>query len=145
MGLLDATLHTIDYVYSASFTLFSVICALGCAVSIRPRDRALYPLLVLLASGNIKWSIATSVKSLEIVQAIISMQYWAPICPTLADDPYWLNLSHVRGRASFPGSLMLTYDRLSSWQGRWELIGSQMSRSMSKQRPHMHPKTSESD
>ncbi|KAH8654921.1 hypothetical protein BGZ61DRAFT_467197 [Ilyonectria robusta] len=95
VGLLDATLHTPDYVYSASFTLFSVICALGCAISIRPRDRALYPVLVSLAAGNIKWSIAASVKSLEIIQAIINMQYWAPICPRQSDDPYWLNLSHA--------------------------------------------------
>ncbi|KAK7432959.1 hypothetical protein QQZ08_000430 [Neonectria magnoliae] len=95
VGLLDATLHTPNFVYSASFTLFSVICALGCAVSIRPRDQVLYPVLLSLANGNVKWCIAASVKSLETIQAIINMQYWAPLCPRQADDPYWLNLSHA--------------------------------------------------
>ncbi|KAF4342834.1 fungal transcriptional regulatory [Fusarium beomiforme] len=95
IGLLDATLHTREYVYGCSFTLFSVICALGCAVSARPRDRAIYPVLSSLASGNIKWCIAASVKSLSTVQAIITFQYWAPLAPRQAEDPYWLSLSHA--------------------------------------------------
>lgn len=96
VGLLDPVLHTPEYVYSASFTLFSVVCALGCAVSVRPRDRVLYPALLSLAEGSMKWSIAVSVKSLETIQAIINMQYWAPICQRQSDDPCWLHLSHVR-------------------------------------------------
>ncbi|KAF4458076.1 Protein priB [Fusarium austroafricanum] len=95
IGLLDATLHTREYVYTNSFTLFSVICALGCAVSARPRDRAIYPVLSSLASGNIKWSIAASVRSLATIQAIINMQYWAPVAPRQAEDPYWLSISHA--------------------------------------------------
>ncbi|KAG4276092.1 hypothetical protein FPRO04_07816 [Fusarium proliferatum] len=95
IGLLDATLHTREYVYGCSFTLFSVICALGCAVSARPRDRAIYPVLSSLASGNIRWCIAASVKSLSTVQAIIAYQYWAPLSARQADDPYWLTLSHA--------------------------------------------------
>lgn len=95
VGLLDETLHTPEYVYSASFTLFSVICALGCAVSLNPRDRALYPVLLSLATGNISWCVAASVRSLEIIQAIINMQFWAPISPRQSDDPYWLYLVHV--------------------------------------------------
>ncbi|KAK7737997.1 hypothetical protein SLS63_002330 [Diaporthe eres] len=95
VGLLDETLHTPEYVYSASFTLFSVICALGCAVSLNPRDRALYPVLLSLATGNISWCVAASVRSLEIIQAIINMQFWAPISPRQSDDPYWLYLVHA--------------------------------------------------
>ncbi|KAF5653619.1 hypothetical protein F25303_2163 [Fusarium sp. NRRL 25303] len=95
IGLLDATLHTREYVYGCSFTLFSVICALGCAVSARPRDRAIYPVLSSLASGNIRWCIAASVKSLSTIQAIIAYQYWAPLSARQADDPYWLTLSHA--------------------------------------------------
>ncbi|KAL9573124.1 hypothetical protein ACKAV7_002809 [Fusarium commune] len=95
IGLLDATLHTREYVYGCSFTLFSVICALGCAVSARPRDRAIYPVLSSLASGNIRWCIAASVKSLSTIQAIIAFQYWAPLAARQADDPYWLTLSHA--------------------------------------------------
>ncbi|KAG5766169.1 hypothetical protein H9Q72_005787 [Fusarium xylarioides] len=95
IGLLGATLHTREYVYGCSFTLFSVICALGCAVSARPRDRAIYPVLSSLASGNIRWCIAASVKSLSTIQAIIAYQYWAPLSARQADDPYWLTLSHA--------------------------------------------------
>ncbi|OBS28287.1 hypothetical protein FPOA_02228 [Fusarium poae] len=86
VGLLDATLHTVEYVYANSFTLFSVICALGCAMSARPRDRAIYPVVVHLASGNVKWSIAAAVKSLATIQAIVNMQYWTSVSPTQGDD-----------------------------------------------------------
>ncbi|KAF5664468.1 hypothetical protein FHETE_7059 [Fusarium heterosporum] len=95
IGLLDATLHTREYVYANSFTLFSVICALGCALSARPRDRAIYPVLTSLANGNVKWSIAAAVKSLATIQAIMGMQYWAPMSPRQSDDTYWLTLSHA--------------------------------------------------
>ncbi|KAL0935694.1 prib protein [Colletotrichum truncatum] len=95
VGLLDPALHTSEYVYSASFTLFSVICALGCAISVRPRDRILYSALLSLAETNVMWSIAASVKSLEVIQAIINMKYWAPVHQRQTDDPYWLHLSHA--------------------------------------------------
>ncbi|KAI5460428.1 fungal transcriptional regulatory protein [Mariannaea sp. PMI_226] len=95
VGLLDPMLHTSEYVHSLSFTLFSVVCALGCAVSTRPRDRILYPTLLSLAESNVQWSIALSVKSLETIQAIVLLQYWAPISETQAGDPYWLHLSHA--------------------------------------------------
>ncbi|KAF5001142.1 hypothetical protein FGRMN_1253 [Fusarium graminum] len=95
IGLLDATLHTREYVYANSFTLFSVICALGCALSARPRDRAIYPVLTSLATGNVKWSIAAAVKSLATIQAIMGMQYWAPMSPRQSDDTYWLTLTHA--------------------------------------------------
>ncbi|OAL22728.1 hypothetical protein AYO20_11127 [Fonsecaea nubica] len=95
VGLLDPLLHTPDYVYSMSFTLFSVVCALGCAVSTLPRDRVVYPALFALAEGCLKWSIATSVKSIETIQAIIIMQYWAPVHQKQSDDPYWLQLNHA--------------------------------------------------
>lgn len=101
VGLLDETLHTPEYVYSASFTLFSVMCALGCAVSLNPRDRALYPVLLSLATGNISWCVAAPVKSLEIIQAIINMQFWAPISARQSDDPYWLCLVHVSSCDAF--------------------------------------------
>ncbi|KAM0499372.1 hypothetical protein ACHAP8_005520 [Fusarium lateritium] len=93
--LLDATLHTVDYVYANSFTLFSVICALGCAMSARPRDRAIYPVLVHLASGNVKWSIAAAVKSLATIQAIVNMQYWTPVSPTQVDDTSSISLNYA--------------------------------------------------
>ncbi|KAH7004286.1 hypothetical protein EDB82DRAFT_520312 [Fusarium venenatum] len=95
VGLLDATLHTVDYVYANSFTLFSVICALGCAMSARPRDRAIYPVLVHLANGNVKWSIAAAVKSLATIQAIVNMQYWTPVSPTQVDDTSSISLSYA--------------------------------------------------
>ncbi|KAF4806827.1 Protein priB [Colletotrichum siamense] len=95
VGLLDPVLHTPESVYNASFTLFSVICALGCAISTRPRDRILYPTLLSLAEASMMWSIAASVKSLEIIQAIICMKYWAPLHQRQADDPYWLHLGHA--------------------------------------------------
>ncbi|PTD11464.1 hypothetical protein FCULG_00005009, partial [Fusarium culmorum] len=95
VGLLDATLHTVDYVYANSFTLFSVICALGCAMSARPRDRAIYPVLMNLASGNVKWSIAAAVKSLATIQAIVNMQYWTPVSPTQVDDSSSISLSYA--------------------------------------------------
>lgn len=98
LGLLDPMLHTHENVYASSFTLFSAICALGGAVSTRPRDRILYPALLSIAESSLKWSIAASVQSIETVQAIIIMQYWAPLCQEQADDPYWLRLSHVRQR-----------------------------------------------
>ena len=42
-----------------------------------------------------KWAIAVCVKSIETVQTIIIMQYWAPVCQRQSDDPYWLRLSHA--------------------------------------------------
>ncbi|KJR82449.1 fungal transcriptional regulatory protein [Sporothrix schenckii 1099-18] len=95
VGLLDPVLHTPEYVRATSFVLFSALCALGCAVSDRPRDRVVYPALLSLAEGNMKWAIAVCVKSLETIQAIIVMQYWAPVSQRQADDPYWLRLSHA--------------------------------------------------
>ncbi|KAH7242567.1 hypothetical protein BKA59DRAFT_233446 [Fusarium tricinctum] len=95
IGLLDATLHTREYIYANSFTLFSVICSLGCALSTRPRDRAIYPVLTSLANGNVRWSIAAAVKSLATIQAIVNLQYWAPMSPRQTDDTYWLTLSHA--------------------------------------------------
>ncbi|WXC42789.1 hypothetical protein QX201_002566 [Fusarium graminearum] len=95
VGLLDATLHTVNYVYANSFTLFSVVCALGCAMSARPRDRAIYPVLMNLASGNVKWSIAAAVKSLATIQAIVNMQYWTPVSPTQVDDSSSISLSYA--------------------------------------------------
>lgn len=94
--LLDPILHTPDNVRPMSFTLFSAICALGCAISDQPRDRLLYPALFALAESNIKWSIAASVKSVETIQAIFTMEYWSPAYEKQKDDPYWLHLSHVR-------------------------------------------------
>lgn len=96
--LLDPVLHTSDNVRPLSFTLFSVVCALGCAISDTQRDRSLYPTLLALAESNIKWSIATSVKSVETIQAIFTMEYWSPVHETQKDDPYWLHISHVRDR-----------------------------------------------
>lgn len=95
IGLLEVNFHTLTYVFDTSFTLFSAVCALGCAVSARPRDRLLYPALYSIAEADMKWSIATSVKSLEIIQAIIIMQYWAPVSERQLEDPYWLHLNHV--------------------------------------------------
>ncbi|EPE02558.1 fungal transcriptional regulatory protein [Ophiostoma piceae UAMH 11346] len=95
IGLLDPLLHTPEYVHETSFVLFSALCSLGCAVSDRPRDRVVYPALQSLAEGNMKWSIAVCVKSLEVVQSIIVMQYWAPTGQRQSDDPYWLRLSHA--------------------------------------------------
>ena len=95
VGLLDSTLHTFEYVYANSFTLFSVICALGCAMSARPRDRAIYPVLINLANGNVKWSIAAAVKSLSTIQAIVNLQYWTPVFPRQTDDTSSLCLNHV--------------------------------------------------
>ncbi|KAH0369512.1 hypothetical protein KCU65_g3231, partial [Aureobasidium melanogenum] len=93
--LLDPILHRPEIVRPLSFTLFSVICALGCAVANTQRDRALYPSLLALAECNIKWSIATSVKSVETIQAIFTMEYWSPVHETQKDDPYWLHISHA--------------------------------------------------
>ncbi|KEQ90934.1 hypothetical protein AUEXF2481DRAFT_703118 [Aureobasidium subglaciale EXF-2481] len=93
--LLDPILHTSENVRPLSFTLFSVVCALGCAMSDTTRDRSLYPTLLALAESNIKWSIATSVKSVETIQAIFTMEYWSPVYETQKDDPYWLHLSHA--------------------------------------------------
>lgn len=93
--LLDPELHTPEQVYSRSFTLFSVICAMGCAVSVRPRDRILYPALLSMAENSMKWAIASAVKCLAVIQSIIIMQYWAPLCPRQSDDPSWLRFGHV--------------------------------------------------
>ncbi|KAH9874881.1 hypothetical protein J1614_004368 [Plenodomus biglobosus] len=95
VGLLDPALHTPQYVHSASFTLFSVICALGCALSAEPRDRLLYPTLTAVADANIRWSMAMSVKSVETVQALLLFAYWGPAHEKQRDDPYWLRLSHA--------------------------------------------------
>ncbi|KXH67685.1 hypothetical protein CSAL01_06848 [Colletotrichum salicis] len=95
LGLLDPDLHTPKYVRYASFTLFSVICALGCAISTRPRDRILYPTLLSLAEANLAWSIAVPVRSLETTQAILAMKYWAPMYQRQGDDPHWLHISHA--------------------------------------------------
>ncbi|KAG9832642.1 hypothetical protein KCU94_g12129, partial [Aureobasidium melanogenum] len=93
--LLDPVLHRPEIVRPLSFTLFSVVCALGCAVANTQRDRLLYPTLLALAQCNIKWSIATSVKSVETIQAIFTMEYWSPVHETQKDDPYWLHISHA--------------------------------------------------
>ncbi|KAH0009422.1 hypothetical protein KCU78_g10738, partial [Aureobasidium melanogenum] len=93
--LLDPVLHRPEIVRTLSFTLFSVICALGCAVATTQRDRMLYPSLLALAECNIKWSIAMSVKSVETIQAIFTMQYWSAVHETQKDDPYWLHISHA--------------------------------------------------
>ncbi|KAH8746905.1 hypothetical protein F5883DRAFT_510058 [Diaporthe sp. PMI_573] len=95
VGLLDEQIHTADYVYATSFTLFSVVCSLGCRVSSRSRDRVIYPSLLTLAERSIRWSIASSVCGLEIIQALILMQCWAPARERQANDPYWLHLSHA--------------------------------------------------
>ncbi|KAJ5087726.1 hypothetical protein N7456_011342 [Penicillium angulare] len=42
-----------------------------------------------------KWAIASSIKTVEIVQAILNMQYWAPMTQRQSDDPSWLRLSHA--------------------------------------------------
>ncbi|CAK7236517.1 hypothetical protein SBRCBS47491_009663 [Sporothrix bragantina] len=81
--------------YFKLFFKYRTLCALGCAVSDRPRDRVVYPALLSLAEGNMKWAIAVCVKSLETIQSIIIMQYWAPVCQRQSDDPYWLRLSHA--------------------------------------------------
>jgi hypothetical protein len=107
VGLLDPLLHTPQFVRSNSFTLFSVICALGCAMSDRARDKLLCPALVSLAEGNIKWSIAASVRKVETIQAIINMTYWAPLSERQCDDPYWLRLTHVRSRWKTTTSIRL--------------------------------------
>ncbi|KAG9580666.1 hypothetical protein KCU97_g11865, partial [Aureobasidium melanogenum] len=93
--LLDPVLHRPEIVRPLSFTLFSVICALGCAVANTQRDRMLYPSLLALAECNIKWSIATSVKSVETIQAIFTMEYWSPVHETQKNDPYWFHISHA--------------------------------------------------
>lgn len=96
IGLLDPELHTPENVYATSFTLFSVICALGCAVSTRPRDKVIYQGLLQLAEGNMQWCIAASVTSLETIQAILLMYHWARVRHgRVSDDPSRLHLSHV--------------------------------------------------
>ncbi|KAI9147359.1 putative aquaporin TIP2-1 [Paramyrothecium foliicola] len=47
------------------------------------------------SEADMKWSIAMSVKSLETIQAIIIMQYWAPVSTRQLEDPYWLFLNHA--------------------------------------------------
>jgi hypothetical protein len=64
-------------------------------MSERARDKLLCSALVALAEGNIKWSIAASVRTVETIQAIINMTYWAPLSERQCDDPYWLRLTHV--------------------------------------------------
>ncbi|XWW92913.1 hypothetical protein V2A60_000840 [Cordyceps javanica] len=78
IGLLDPELHTPEYVYANSFTLFSVICALGCMGSMRPRDKIIYHGLLQLAEANVQWCIAACVPSLETIQAILLMCHWTP-------------------------------------------------------------------
>ncbi|KAF0329384.1 prib protein [Colletotrichum asianum] len=95
VGLLDPVLHTSEYVHSISFTLFSVVCAMGCGISGRARDRILYPTLLSIAEANVRWSIAMSVRSVELIQAIINLKYWSPLCDRHADDPYWLQVSYI--------------------------------------------------
>lgn len=128
VGLLDPALHTPQYVHSKSFTLFSVVCALGCALSNRPRDRLLYPTLAVIADANIRWSMATFVKSLETVQALILFAYWGPAHERQGDDPYWLRLSHVSPYSLFcPASVQTEEDlrdtRLFNWRGSLTLGG----------------------
>lgn len=96
VGLLDPLLHTPAHVHSTSFTLFSVVCALGSALSKNARDRLLTPVLVSVADANLRWAMSTFVKSVETVQAMILMTYWGPAHARQCDDPYWLRLSHVR-------------------------------------------------
>ncbi|XEU97535.1 hypothetical protein FSHL1_002821 [Fusarium sambucinum] len=95
VGILDPTLHTTDYVFEMSFTLFSTICALGCAISTRPKDGLLYPALKSIAEADMKWSIAMSIKTIEIIQAILIMQYWGPVSERQLEDPYWMHLNHA--------------------------------------------------
>ncbi|KAH6623974.1 hypothetical protein F5144DRAFT_497283 [Chaetomium tenue] len=95
LWLLDPELHTPEHVYASSFTLFSAICCLGCAVSSRPRDRVIHAALLSLAEANMKWSIAVSVRGVEIIQAIVLMQYWAPMRTRYSSDPSSLHLSHA--------------------------------------------------
>jgi len=64
-------------------------------MSARPRDRAIYPVLINLANGNVRWSIAAAVKSLSTIQAIVNMQYWAPVSPRQVDDTSSISLNHV--------------------------------------------------
>lgn len=104
VGLLDPLLHTPQFVHSTSFTLFSVVTALGCALSTNPRDQILYPTLAAIADANIRWSMANLVKSIEIVQALILMAYWGPAHEKQRDDPYWLRLSHVSSSLLSPES-----------------------------------------
>jgi hypothetical protein len=66
-------------------------------MSERARDKLLCSALVALAESNIKWSIAASVKTVETIQAIVNMTYWAPLSERQCDDPYWLRLTHVGG------------------------------------------------
>lgn len=135
VGLLDPQLHTPEYVYSTSFTLFSAICALGCAISTRPRDKMTYPSLYSLAEKNVQWSIAVSVRCLETIQAIVLMQYWAPVRHRLSDDPYWLHLSHVRDALvtlNISCTNESTFGRRPSWRGRWGSTTPTVSTDLSK-------------
>ncbi|KAK7209397.1 hypothetical protein V2G26_016575 [Clonostachys chloroleuca] len=95
VGLLDPVLHVPEYVHDMSFTLFSVVCALGCAVSTRARDRLVLSALFSLAESDVKWCVAVSIRSLEAVQAMILLQYWAPAPEKQLDDPYWVYLSYA--------------------------------------------------
>ncbi|KAH8900508.1 hypothetical protein GQ53DRAFT_128697 [Thozetella sp. PMI_491] len=95
VGLLDANLHSPEYVHSRSFTLFSVICALGSELSSRPKDKLMSPLLYSIAERNIKWAILNAVKSLEVIQAIIDFTYWAHVSESHAQDPSWLRFGHA--------------------------------------------------
>ncbi|VUC29131.1 unnamed protein product [Clonostachys rosea] len=95
VGILDPDLHTAEYVHGCSFTLFSVICALGCELSMSHRDILLAPLLYNMAERNIKWSILNSVKTVEIIQAIIMFTFWSHAAQNYADDPSWLRFGHA--------------------------------------------------
>lgn len=55
----------------------------------------MYPVLMNLANGNVRWSIAAAVKSLATIQAIVNMQYWAPVSPKQVDDSSSVSLSYV--------------------------------------------------
>lgn len=114
IGLLDPELHTPENVYATSFTLFSVICALGCARSTRPRDKVIYHALLQLAEGNVQWCIAASVMSLETIQAILLMYHWAPLRQIrLSDDPSRLHLSHVSISSAKRTSLQSSFGKLT--------------------------------
>lgn len=95
IGILDPDLHSVEYVHGLSFTLFSVICALGSELSSRQRDILLAPLLYSIAERNVKWSILNSVKTLETIQAIIVLTCWAHLPDSQAEDTSWLRFTHV--------------------------------------------------
>jgi hypothetical protein len=117
VGILDPDLHTAEYVHGCSFTLFSVICALGCELSISHRDILLAPLLYNMAERNIKWSILNSVKTVEIIQAIIMFTFWSHAAQNYADDPSWLRFGHVS-----PPDKLLNVFRVSNSRTKCSLL-----------------------